>query len=127
MIDIPETAALVGRVWRQGIGKSVVTLRAVRAIDITSRSAPTVRDARELPDPAGYLHDAPSENMGALSDLLAASFEAAPGSTHFLAPCDLQAIKACGVTFAWSMIERVIEERAGGNPARVAEIRARVA
>jgi fumarylacetoacetate (FAA) hydrolase family protein len=30
---------------------------------------------------------------------------------HFLAPCDLQAVKACGVTFASSMVERVIEEK----------------
>ena len=47
--------------------------------------------------------------------------------THLLAPNDLQAVKACGVTFARSMVERVIEERAAGNPARAAEIRARVA
>jgi fumarylacetoacetate (FAA) hydrolase family protein len=41
-----------------------------------------------------------------------------------LAPCDLQALKACGVTFVASLLERVIEERAKGNPARVEEIRA---
>jgi fumarylacetoacetate (FAA) hydrolase family protein len=47
--------------------------------------------------------------------------------TRLLAPCDLQAIKACGVTFARSMIERVIEERAAGDPSRAEAIRARVA
>ena len=34
---------------------------------------------------------------------------------YFLSPIDLQAIKACGVTFMVSMLERVIEERAGGD------------
>jgi len=46
-----------------------------------------------------------------------------PRIPHLLAPVDLQAIKACGVTFACSMLERVIEERAGGDPARAREIR----
>ncbi len=42
---------------------------------------------------------------------------------HLLAPCDIQAIKACGVTFAVSLLERVIEEQAGGDPKRAAELR----
>ncbi len=46
---------------------------------------------------------------------------------HLLAPCDLQAIKACGVAFAGSMVERVIEERAKGDPARAALLRTQLA
>ena len=46
--------------------------------------------------------------------------------TRLLAPCDLQAVKACGVTFAGSMVERVIEERARGNPDSAQAIRAEV-
>ncbi|MCM8535914.1 MAG: fumarylacetoacetate hydrolase family protein [Lentisphaeraceae bacterium] len=42
---------------------------------------------------------------------------------YLLAPCDLQAVKACGVTFASSLIERVIEEKAGGNPHAAEQIR----
>mgnify|MGYP002413620311 FL=1 len=42
---------------------------------------------------------------------------------YLLAPVDLQAIKACGVTFAQSMLERVIEERAKGNPSAAEGIR----
>ena len=42
---------------------------------------------------------------------------------HLLSPADLQAIKASGVTFAESMVERVIEEQAAGNPDLAAEIR----
>ena len=41
-----------------------------------------------------------------------------------LAPCDLQAIKACGVTFMTSLMERIIEERAGGDPQYAEQIRA---
>jgi fumarylacetoacetate (FAA) hydrolase family protein len=47
-----------------------------------------------------------------------------PGKPWLLAPIDLQAIKAAGVTFVLSMIERVIEERARGDMAAAAEIRA---
>ena len=43
-----------------------------------------------------------------------------------LAPCDLQAVKACGVTFARSMIERVIEEQAGGDASKAEAVRATV-
>ena len=48
------------------------------------------------------------------------------GEPHCLAPCDLQAIKASGVTFVRSMLERVIEERAGGDPERANEVRRQV-
>lgn len=115
----------LGRVWRAGIGPAVVTLRDGDVFDITSKTAPTTRDVLELADPVGHVATAPGENLGALATLI--QTEAPPDSTHLIAPADLQAIKACGVTFARSMIERVIEERAGGNPARAAEIRARVA
>ena len=45
---------------------------------------------------------------------------------HLLSPFDLQAIKACGVTFVCSMIERVIEEKANGNPDVAKNIRAKI-
>jgi fumarylacetoacetate (FAA) hydrolase family protein len=43
-----------------------------------------------------------------------------------IAPVDLQAIKAAGVTFAISMLERVIEERARGAPEQAAALRAEI-
>jgi fumarylacetoacetate (FAA) hydrolase family protein len=43
-----------------------------------------------------------------------------------LAPIDLQAVKAAGVTFVVSMLERVIEEQARGQPERAAEIRGEI-
>jgi fumarylacetoacetate (FAA) hydrolase family protein len=45
---------------------------------------------------------------------------------HLLAPIDLQVIKAAGVTFATSLLERVIEEQAKGDPARADAVRAEV-
>ncbi len=126
-LELDADGLWLGRVWRQGIGPAVVTLRAGRVIDITARAAPTVRDVLELPDPAAYVAAAPGEALGPLADLVAASREAEGADrTRLLAPCDLQAVKACGVTFAGSMVERVIEERAGGDPARAADLRARI-
>ncbi|WP_179562938.1 fumarylacetoacetate hydrolase family protein [Sphingomonas sp. R3G8C] len=43
-----------------------------------------------------------------------------------LSPVDLQCVKACGVTFATSTLERVIEERARGDSSKALEIRARI-
>lgn len=110
--DAPR-AALVGRVWRDDPGgPSLVAIRDGRAFDITSPAIPTMRDLLELDDPAATLRAAPGEDLGDLSRLT------------LLAPCDLQAVKACGVTFAESLLERVIEEMAGGAPDRAADLRA---
>ena len=117
----------LGRVWRAGIGPSLVTLRAGQVIDITTKAAPTMRDLLELPDIAGFVANVPGEELGPLGAFFAASIEPVEETNRLLAPCDLQAVKACGVTFARSMVERVIEERAAGNPALAAEIRVRIA
>src|SRR5436189_6234950 len=50
-----------------------------------------------------------------------------PSRPWLLTPIDLQVLKAAGVTFAISMLERVIEERARGNPASADAIRKEVA
>ncbi len=118
----------VGRVWRAGVGPCVVTLRGGHLWDITSRTAPTLRDLFEAGDIPAAVAAAPAEDLGPLEAIAGASLGGAKGEvTHLMAPCDLQAVKACGVTFARSMIERVIEERAAGDPARAAGIRARIA
>ena len=127
MIDLPSEGLFLGRVWRAGIGPAVVTLRDGRIIDITTRAAPTMRDLLEQPDIPGCVAAHPGEDLGTLGEIAAASVEAEGDATRLLAPCDLQAVKACGVTFARSMVERVIEERAAGDASRAEEIRARVA
>lgn len=126
-IGLPDHGCFVGRVWRPGIGPALVALRDGMALDITSRAAPTMRDLLEIHDPAAFVGAATGEPVARLADLAAASAGAGPDDLRLLAPCDLAAVKACGVTFARSMIERVIEERAGGDPARAEELRARIA
>ncbi|APG90104.1 fumarylacetoacetate hydrolase family protein [Sinorhizobium americanum] len=121
-----EIGTFVGRAWRPDVdGPSLVTVRAGELIDITSKAVPTMRDLLELPDPVAHVRSASGEAIASVDAVLA---KAEPGrdAVHLLAPCDLQAVKACGVTFARSMIERVIEERAAGDAARAETIRTRM-
>jgi fumarylacetoacetate (FAA) hydrolase family protein len=127
--EVFETGTFVGRVWRPDVaGPALVVLRGGDLIDITSKEVPTMRDLLELDDPVGFLASQPGERLSTLEAVMAASVEAAGDLSriHLLAPCDLQAVKACGVTFARSMIERVIEEKAAGNPALAETMRERV-
>jgi len=119
----------VGRVWRPDVeGPSVVALRDGTLCDITSKTVPTMRDLLEAEDPVAIVRAAPGEPVGSLDAVLEASVEGTGDLSrlHLLAPSDLQAVKACGVTFARSMIERVIEEKAAGNPALAEKMRGRV-
>lgn len=111
----------VGRVWRDAVdGPSLVTVREGAVIDITSREVPTVRDLLELDDPVAYAH---STQGSAIADAAALLATGRTDGVRLLAPVDLQAVKACGVTFVRSMLERVIEERAAGDPAAASAIR----
>ncbi|TRW99639.1 fumarylacetoacetate hydrolase family protein [Paracoccus sp. M683] len=123
-LDLPADGVFVGRIWRPGIGPSLVVLRDGAVVDVTSSQVPTMRDLLELDDPADWLATAPGETVCALADLEHPSDD--PDALRLLSPADLQAIKASGVTFAESMVERVIEEQAAGNPDLAAEIRARI-
>jgi fumarylacetoacetate (FAA) hydrolase family protein len=118
--------ALCGRVWRPDVGgPSVVAVRAAGVVDISARFA-TMRDLCEAPDPAAAARAAPGERLATLAEILANTPPDGrdPAKPWLIAPIDLQAIKAAGVTFAASMIERVIEERARGQSAAAAAIRA---
>ena len=124
--DFPLDALFLGRIWDPSVsGPCVVTIRDEMVVDITAKEAPLVRDICEMADPAAYVRRSVGRPVAALSDLMAAPADD-PTRPHLLAPCDLQAVKACGVTFAGSMVERVIEERAGGDPAQSEEVRCRV-
>ncbi|HET9070212.1 MAG TPA: fumarylacetoacetate hydrolase family protein [Amaricoccus sp.] len=118
----------VGRAWSPDAdGPCVIVVRDGIVHDLTSREVPTIRDLLELDDATGWVRAARGRPLGSLEDLAAAARSGDDARPHLLAPCDLQALKACGVTFARSMIERVIEERAAGDPARAEAIRERVA
>ena len=121
--------ALVARVWvPQAEGPAVAAIRSDGAYDI-SALAPTVRDLCEMPDPAAIVRGARGERIGTLGEILANTPEdqRTPGKPWLLAPIDLQAIKAAGVTFPLSMLERVIEEQARGAPEKAEAIRASIA
>lgn len=120
-------ATFVGRIWRPGIGPSVVRLDGDRVIDITTPVHPTMADLLAADAPLATARAVPGADICSLSDLLAGSTaDAGTDDLRWLAPCDLQAIKACGVTFAASMVERVIEEQAAGDADRAEAIRTKV-
>lgn len=129
---LPEDAAraaLAGRAWLPSArGPATIAIRDGEAVDV-SRAFPTMRDLCEAPDPAAALRAARGEPLGALQTLLDNTPPDARDASRpwLLAPCDLQAIKAAGVTFAVSMLERVIEERARGDLQAAAAIRGEVA
>ncbi|MFL5149735.1 MAG: fumarylacetoacetate hydrolase family protein [Microvirga sp.] len=120
--------ALGGRVWLPRVeGPAVVAIRDGGVFDV-SRAFPTMRDLCEAGDPAAALRAVAGERVGALADILANTPPDGRDRAKpwLLAPLDLQAIKAAGVTFVISMLERVIEERARGNPDAATAIRKEV-
>ena len=117
--------ALAGRVWLPKVeGPAVVAVRADGVYDI-SHSAATMRDLCEAGDPAAIVRGAKGERVASLAEILANTPEQTrdAGKPWLLAPNDLQAIKAAGVTFPLSMLERVIEEQARGAPEKAEAIR----
>ncbi|MGF6919051.1 fumarylacetoacetate hydrolase family protein [Paraburkholderia sp. 40] len=123
-------ALLIGRVWRkteQHEGPCVVVVRGGEVFDITA-AVPTTADLFERDDAAQFARSAPGVPLGPVAQLIEANLPGASApAARVLAPCDVQAIKACGVTFAVSLIERVIEEQAGGDPAKAREVRETIA
>ena len=114
-----RNARLLGRIQTRE-GPTPVLLAEGRLLDI-SRVAPTVSQflnewSGEMPAGA---------DLGHLEDLaILPAFTGSSGAVRLLSPFDLQCIKASGVTFAVSAIERVIEERARGDAARADQLRA---
>ena len=117
---------LAARIWvPENEGPSIAAVRPEGLVDVTA-AFPTMRDLCEAPDPAAALRAAAGRPLGSLAEALAntPSDGRDPAKPWLLAPIDLQAIKAAGVTFAASMLERVIEERARGDRAAAAALRA---
>jgi fumarylacetoacetate (FAA) hydrolase family protein len=126
--DDAADAVLAGRVWRPDLcGPAVVAVRGGALVDV-SAAFPTMRDLCEAADPVGSLRGAEGIPIGELDGVLANTpvERRDRGMPWLLAPIDLQAIKAAGVTFVVSMIERVIEERARGDLNAAAAIRSEV-
>jgi fumarylacetoacetate (FAA) hydrolase family protein len=121
-------ALLIGRVWLPGAGPTVVAVTESTVHELSTLAA-TCSALLDLPDAASrvrqHLAEGGARVLGLTDALLANSPEAQrdPQAPWFLAPCDLQAIKASGVTFVASMLERVIEEQARGDASRAEAVR----
>ena len=123
---------LIGRAWLPARGSmpegpAVVVVRNDGLYDI-SAIAPTISHLVELDKPVAAVRAAAGRHIGSLDTILdnTAATSRNPGLPHLLAPCDLQVIKAAGVTFAASLLERVIEEQAKGDPQGAAQVREQV-
>ena len=117
---------LVGRAWVPGEvpGPSPVLLHDDAVYDLSSRQ-PLLARLLASEAPAKAAVEAAGARLGSIEEILANSVHdrCDPARPRPLAPADLQALKACGVTFVRSMLERVIEEQAKGAPERAAEVR----
>ncbi|TKT68920.1 fumarylacetoacetate hydrolase family protein [Rhizobium sp. LC145] len=117
-----SSAVLVGRVWSNVAGGPCpVLVSGGEVFDLTPLAA-TISALLEIDDLVGSLRDVSRfSSLGPIDAFLNGE------AGELLAPADLQAVKAAGVTFADSMLERVIEEQAKGDPLRAQEIRGRLA
>ena len=117
--DDATAGTLVGRAWVPAsagfpvAGPSVVAIRHDGVYDL-SQQFPTMCGLLELADPARTVRETAGRKIGTIE------------SVQWLAPCDLQVVKAAGVTFAESLLERVIEEQAKGDPSQAESVRVRV-
>lgn len=123
---LPEDAAnavLIGRLWDvETSGPRVVAVQGEDVFDL-QHLAGTVSELLERAEPAADVRSAMTAARWTTADVVSASLAQETARPHLLAPVDLQVIKACGVTFVDSMIERVIEERCGGDAGRASEMR----
>ena len=120
-------AMLIGRIWQAGVGPTVVQVREDGIYDL-SRLNPTVSQLLEHDDPAAAVRAHGGKRIADTATVLANSAWNVrdPSLPWLLAPCDLQAIKAAGVTFVSSMLERVIEEQARGDASKAESVRSAV-
>jgi fumarylacetoacetate (FAA) hydrolase family protein len=121
-------ALLIGRLWMPDLGAVVCAITPDDVLDL-SQLAPTCSQLLELPEVApqvrALVRSGKASRLASTSMTLANSDETCRDASQawFMAPCDLQAVKAAGVTFVASMLERVIEEQARGDASRAEAVR----
>jgi fumarylacetoacetate (FAA) hydrolase family protein len=119
-----DAGLLIGRVFVPGSGAVLVRVQPDAVYDL-SPLAPTCTELLELPDPAAAVRGFSGKRIASTEEVLRNSAWNARDASRpwLLAPCDLQAIKASGVTFVESLLERVIEEQARGDASRAEAVR----
>ncbi len=120
-------ATLVGRIADPAHDGDpcVVIVREGLVLDIT-HIASTVSELLEQDDLVAFLRHQTGRREWPLEQVVQNSLAQRQDAVRFIAPCDLQVIKACGVTFVGSMLERVIEEKASGDPLKADKIRSSI-
>ncbi len=118
---------LIGRAWVIGeiSGPSPVIIKEEGVFDLSS-IAPTTSDLFNMDFDPKKIEISSLPRIGDYEELMQNSIDQATDKSHFLSPFDIQAIKACGVTFMVSMLERVIEERAGGDASKADALRGKI-
>ena len=128
-VILPSDGVLLGRLRVPGSAfPRIVTVRGGRVIDMTAKSGATVRDICEMADPASYVAAAGGTDVGSVDSIVTGSWAAklSDSAPALLSPIDLQAVKAAGVTFVVSLLERVIEEQARGDKAKAEALRGEI-
>jgi fumarylacetoacetate (FAA) hydrolase family protein len=123
---LPDGALLLGRARVPGFTyPRLVTVRKGMLSDITNKSAPTVRDVLERSDVLDYVSTIRGNAVDTIEEVMDNCLAARPDPAipTLLSPVDLQAVKASGVTFVVSLLERVIEEQARGDKAKADTLR----
>jgi fumarylacetoacetate (FAA) hydrolase family protein len=124
--NLPQ-GTLLGRALLPGFDHPrIVTVRDGQLVDITARGMATVRDVAESGRAAEHVRTAPGRAVGDIAAVMANAGTDDPSLPRLLAPIDLQAIKASGVTFVVSLLERVIEEQARGDKSRADALRGEI-
>lgn len=121
------SASLVARVATAN-GPSLCRIKGDAVLDV-SVSFPTLTHLLRQDDPANALNEAQGVTLCDVGALIESSQATPrdPSRPHLLAPVDLQAVKAAGVTFARSLVERTVEEAARGDPSQAGRVRAELA
>src|SRR3954454_18908577 len=126
IVPADAAATLAARVFDPDVGPCVAAVRGDTVVDL-SAVEPTMSHLLDRADALDILREAPGGARWSTEMLLANTLRQDGPGPRFVAPVDLQVIKAAGVTFVRSMLERVIEERAAGDPARAADVRRKLA